>query len=249
VAAPTEPRTLFAMRALVIANTGDDDSGYVGERLVERGYDLVIGYRDEGGALPGNLDGYDLVVLLGSDWSTYWDHVHDLVERESALVREAAVRDLPVLGICYGGQLLAHALGGSVEPAHRTEIGWFELTTDDDDLAPTGPWFEFHIDKFTAPPGAQVFASTDAGPQAFRIGRMLAWQFHPEVTPEIVRRWGAGSRDQAERAGVSLDAVYEQTDTLAPTARRRTHALVDAFLDRVAAAPSQLSVSVNDHVS
>jgi len=247
VAPATEARTLFAMRALVIANIGDDDSGYVGERLVERGYDLVIGYRDEGGALPDNLDGYDLVVLLGSDWSTYWDHVRDLVERESALIREAAVRDLPVLGICYGGQVLAHALGGSVEPADRTEIGWFELDTDDAALAPTGPWFEFHIDKFTPPPGAAVIARTPAGPQAFRLGRMLGWQFHPEVTPEIVRRWGAGSRDQAERAGVSLDTIYEQTDALAPRARGRTHALVDAFLDRVVA-PSP-SASVSDHAS
>jgi GMP synthase-like glutamine amidotransferase len=235
------------MRALVIANIGDDDSGYVGERLVERGYELIIAYRDEAGALPDNLDGYDLVVLLGSDWSTYWEHKADLVERESGLVREAAVRDLAVLGICYGGQLLSHALGGSVELAERAEIGWFELTTNDEDLAPTGPWFEFHIDRFTPPAGAEVLATTDAGPQAFRIGRMVGWQFHPEVTPQIVRRWGAGSRDQADRAGVSLEEIYDATDALAPATRRRTHALVDAFLDKVVSSP--VSASVNSHES
>ncbi|MDH5279410.1 MAG: gamma-glutamyl-gamma-aminobutyrate hydrolase family protein, partial [Actinomycetota bacterium] len=200
------------MRALVVANSDDDDAGYVGERLVERGYELVLGYRDEPGALPSNLDGLDLLVMLGSDWSTYWEHVRDEVERESALVREAGVRDLPTLGICYGAQLMAHALGGSVQQAAQTEIGWFTLDTTDEVLAPAGPWFEFHIDAFTPPAGAEVLATTSAGPQAFRIGRMLAWQFHPEVTPGIVRRWGAGSRDQASRAGVDLEQVYAQTD-------------------------------------
>jgi GMP synthase-like glutamine amidotransferase len=222
------------MRALVVANSGDDDAGYVGERLVQRGYELVVGYRDEPGALPGNLDGFDVVVLLGSDWSTYWEHVRDEVERESALVREASVRDLPTLGICYGSQLMAQALGGSVQRAARTEIGWFTLDTDDEVLAPSGPWFEFHVDAFTAPPGAQVLASSPAGPQAFRLGRMLAWQFHPEVSPEIVRRWGAGSREQAEQAGVDFDDIYEQTDIECKTAQQRTHDLVDAFLDHVA---------------
>ena len=225
------------MRALVVANTGDDDAGYVGERLVERGYELVIGYRDEVGAMPPNLDGFDLLVLLGSDWSTYWEQVRNEVERESALVREAGVRDLPTLGICYGSQLMAHALGGSVQPAARTEIGWFTLDTDDDRLAPAGPWFEFHVDAFTPPAGAEVLSSSPAGPQAFRIGRMLAWQFHPEVSPQIVRRWGAGSRDQAAQAGVDLDEIYLQTDAECEAARRRTHQMVDAFLDDVAAAP------------
>ncbi len=76
---------------------------------------------------------------------------------------------------------------------------------------------------------------------------MLGWQFHPEVTPQIVRRWGDGSRDQADRAGVSLEEVYAATDALAPAARLRTHALVDAFLDKVASSP--LSASVNSHES
>ncbi|MFZ0324693.1 MAG: gamma-glutamyl-gamma-aminobutyrate hydrolase family protein [Actinomycetes bacterium] len=219
------------MRALVIANTGDDDAGYVGERLRGRDVELVIGYRDSPGGLPSTLDGFDLVVMLGSDWSTYWEHLADEVERESALVREAGVRDLPVLGICYGAQLLAHALGGAVHPAQRTEIGWFTLDTEDENLAPPGPWFEFHIDAFTPPPGAKVLAWTLAGPQAFRIGRMLAWQFHPEVSPEIVRRWGAGSRDQAERAGVDLAAMLSETDEQCKTSRARCYALVDAFLD------------------
>jgi GMP synthase-like glutamine amidotransferase len=222
------------MRVLVVANQGDDDAGYVGERFTQRGYDLVLGYRDEPGALPSDLDDFDVLLLLGSDWSTYWEHVRDEVERESALVREAGVRDLPVLGICYGAQLIAQALGGSVQPAERTEIGWYTIDSAHARLAPVGPWFEFHVDAFRTPPHADVLATSSAGPQAFQIGRMLAWQFHPEVSPQIVRRWGAGSREQAAREGIDLEQMYVETDTQCTTSRSRCHALVDAFLDDVA---------------
>jgi len=221
------------MRALVIANLGDDDAGYVGERLQQRGYQLVLGYRD--GVMPDTTAGYDLVVLLGSDWSTYWDHVRHDVERETALVRDADQRAVPVLGICYGAQLLAQAFGGHVRPAAHTEIGWFAIETADGHLAPSGPWFEFHSDTWAPPEGATVLAHTPAGPQAFRYRRMLAWQFHPEVSPEIVRRWGAGSRDQAAREGIDLEDLYLETDAQCVTARERCHRLVDAFLDDVAA--------------
>lgn len=224
------------MKALVIANLGDDDAGYVGERLQQRGYDIVIGYRD--GTLPDTLQGFDLVVMLGSDWSTYWEHVRDDVARETALIHQAERDEVPVLGICYGAQLLAQALGGSVQAAARTEIGWFTIDTDDDALAPSGPWFEFHADACTPPVGATVLARSPAGVQAFQYGRMLGWQFHPEVSPEIVRRWGAGSRDQADREGIDLDDLYAETDAQCETAQERCHRAVDAFLDRVAKAPT-----------
>ena len=110
----------------MIANTGDDDAGHVGDRLRQRGYELELCYRDTDEA-PIELDGVDVIVLLGSDWSVYWDKVANHVERESDAIRRAAASDLPVLGICYGGQLMSHALGGSVERAEVTEIGWFDV--------------------------------------------------------------------------------------------------------------------------
>ena len=221
------------MRALVIANSGDDDAGYVGEQLVERGFALELRHRDTG-ELPKTLDGYDLVLMLGSDWSVYWDHVRDDVEREATLVQDAAKNDVAVIGICYGAQLMSHALGGSVEAAECVEIGWFELTTEDQKLAPSGPWFEYHIDKFTPPNDAQVIAASPAGPQAYRLGRMLALQFHPEVTPDIVRRWGSTAAADADKYGIDFDAMYAESNERASSARNRCHDLVDAFIDSVA---------------
>ena len=63
---------------------------------------------------------------------------------------------------------------------------------------------------------------------------MLALQFHPEVTPGIIRRWGAESAREAELYDVDFDALYAQSDELAEQSRKRCHALVDAFLDKVA---------------
>lgn len=217
---------------MVIANAGDDDAGHVGTRLQQRGYELTIFHRDGGGEIE--LDNVDLLVMLGSDWSVYWEKVANHVEREAEAVRRAAASDTPVLGICYGGQLMSHALGGSVEPALRTEIGWFDVDSDDPQLAPPGPWFEYHVDKFTPPPGAEVFASTAAGPQAYRLGRMLALQFHPEVSTEIIRRWAQDAGADAEKHGVDLEAVYAESEERAESNRERCYALVDAFLDRVA---------------
>lgn len=235
-------RSVRPMRALVIANAGDDDAGYVGERLEQRGYTLEVRHRD-GPQLPSAVEGFDLVLMLGSDWSVYWDHVSDDVERESALVRQAFDRDLPVLGICYGAQLMSHALGGSVEEAHRVEIGWFDISTRDEGLAPRGPWFEYHVDKFTPPPEAQVIAESPAGPQAYQLGRMLAVQFHPEVSPKIVRRWGASGADDAAKHNVDFDAIYAQADSVDEDARRRCHLLVETFLARVARVEGQPTLS------
>jgi GMP synthase-like glutamine amidotransferase len=220
------------VRALVIANAGDDDAGHVGERLRQRGYELEIFHREGEGTI--DLDGVDLVVMLGSDWSVYWEKVSNHVERESDAVRRAAEADVPVLGICYGGQLMSHALGGTVERAHRTEIGWYDVKSQDAALVPSGPWFEYHVDKFTPPSGARVFASTDAGPQAYQLGRMLALQFHPEVSTEIIRRWGRDAGADAQEYGIDLEAVYSRSEELAEQNRQRCHALVDAFLDQVA---------------
>ncbi|MEO8330436.1 MAG: type 1 glutamine amidotransferase [Candidatus Nanopelagicales bacterium] len=221
------------MRVLVVANTGDDDAGYVGERLIQRGFELTVRHRDTP-ELPTSLDGYDLAVILGSDWSVYWDHVRDNVEREAALIQDAAKNEVPVLGICYGGQLMSHALGGSVEVAHEVEIGWFSVSTDDERLAPPGPWFEYHIDKFTPPDGARVIATSASGPQAYLYGRMLALQFHPEVSPEIVRRWGSTGGADADKYGIDFDAIYAESDERDARARKQCHDLVDAFLDSVA---------------
>jgi len=226
------------MRAYVTANNGDDDAGAVGERLLQRGYELIVLHREDHDAWPA-LDDADVLLALGSNWSVYWDHVAEPVDTELGVLRKAHERGVPVLGICFGSQLLATALGGHVSraPAPDVEIGWFDVVARPD--APGvlgGRWFQWHYDRWTLPLGAELLASTPSANQAFRIGRTVATQFHPEVTPSIVARWGGQATDtELKTDGIDLPSLLAETATCGPDAARRAHALVDWFCDEVVA--------------
>ena len=106
------------MRALTIANANDADTGLIGDRFREHGYSFDECHREHPGEWP-ELDGHDLVLLLGSEWSVYWPEVADKVQAEVALLQEAERRGIPVFGICFGNQVMAHAFGGSVVQGRR----------------------------------------------------------------------------------------------------------------------------------
>jgi len=231
--------------ALVLANRDDADPGLVGEALVTRGYHLTTLAREAAAdgwpREPVRAD-VDLIVVLGSEWSVYGDAVQSRVQRERAFVSGAVDAGVPVLGICFGAQLLSAALGGAVAPAARTELGWLEVEPVDPGLHDAargewgriaiepGPWFQFHGDAFTVPPGGTELARSDVGPQAFSAGSALGVQFHPEVTPAIVGRWAASDPEPVARAGLTADELVARTAAEQPRARAATARLVDAFL-------------------
>jgi GMP synthase-like glutamine amidotransferase len=178
---------------------------------------------------PGEREGWpdpsdaDAVVALGSDRSVHASS-DPWIAAELAFLRAAHDAGVPVLGICFGGQALAAALGGTVSAAPRVEIGWIEVEGDD---GYGGPWFTWHEDVFTLPPGAQELARAASGPQAFAVGASVGLQFHPEVTPAIVNGW-------LEDDGT---AVPEPEPLRAETARRAGDARERAFalFDRISA--------------
>lgn len=222
---------------LVIGNQGDGDPGVVGHHLVDvHGARLLRGWREHPENWPDPA-GLDAVVLLGSDWSVYWDHVREAVAAESAFVRQVHARGCPLLGICFGAQLTAHALGGAVKRAPEPEIGWFEIEFEapighDDAPFETGPWFQWHIDRFEVPSSARSLARSPRANQAFEWGRTLGVQFHPEVTAEMVERWSSGTgEEELSRHGVVAAELRERSRELAPTRVEATRALVDRWLE------------------
>ena len=212
----------------MLANRGDGDPGLVGERLVEHGYELTLATREEPETWP-DLHGFDLVVHLGSEWSVYADEVRAPVDHERELARRAVDAGVPVLGICFGAQLLASALGGSVARGPRTELGWLEIEPCDDTLEP-GPWFQWHSDVFEPPDDARVLAVSDVGCQAFTLGSAFAVQFHPEVTPAIVGRWAASDPVPLGRAGLDAQTIVARTAHEQARVREAAARLVDEFL-------------------
>jgi GMP synthase-like glutamine amidotransferase len=171
---------------------------------------------------------FDAIVALGSDWSVSDPAISGWVDRELALLRAAHFAGVPVLGVCFGAQALAKALGGAVGKAPAPEIGWYEIQLADPLIGP-GPWFEWHGDRFFPPPGSLVLGWTDAGPQAFRAGRSLGVQFHPEADEALVRSWLDHGREEITRLGLDPGDLIGQTRQHEDQAAARAGRLVDSF--------------------
>lgn len=228
------------MRAALIANMNEADPGFVGRSLRRRGYAFTDFLREQHAQWP-SLDGFDLVVALGSGWSTYWDHVAEPVHAEQSLMQEAMARNIPILGVCFGGQQLSRALGGAVTKAQSTEIGWFSVENMPEmaHIAPKvlfdGPWMQWHYDSFSVPSGATALAQSPAGPQAFVCGRALGLQFHPEATESIVNMWSSGDGvDELSGQGIDAEDLLSATRIHQSESEDRCDALVDWFLTTIA---------------
>jgi GMP synthase-like glutamine amidotransferase len=220
------------LRALILQKEDPTPPGHVGEWLQSLGAEAEtfrIDLEDR------NVDptGYDLIVSLGSEFAAF-DDAKPFVRREATLMQRAVDEDVPVLGLCFGGQMLARVLGSENYRSDEAEIGWLRVRTHDADLVPEGPWFQWHFDVFTAPPGARVVAETDVGVQAFVAGRSLGLQFHPEVTTQIMDDWVREYRHELNDEGVDPDALLEETRRLAKRSRANATRLFDRFLRNVA---------------
>ncbi len=221
-----------ALRALILQHEEPTPPGHVTEWLNGHGADVEVLRIDleDSQVDPGR---YDLIVSLGSEFAAY-DDTHEFVKREARLMRRAVDTDVPILGLCFGGQMLARVLGGEVRRGSGSEIGWLPVRTRDPGLVPEGPWFQWHFDVITAPPGATVIAETDLGTQAFVAGRSLGLQFHPEVTPEIMDAWVRTYRHELDAEGVDPDALLEETNRRAQESKRTSWRLLEGYLDGVA---------------
>ena len=224
-------RTEPEFRALIVQHEEPTPPGLVSEWLDQRAAAVDILRIDVDDRVPDPRD-YQLIVSLGSEFAAFDDSI-PFIRRETELLRQAAAADVPVLGLCFGGQLMARALGGQSFRAGRSEIGWLPVRTNDPELIAEGPWFQWHFDTFTLPPGARLLAETDVGPQAYVIGRSLGLQFHPEVTPEIMDAWVQSYRHELDADGVDPDALLEETRRRAPVSRSLAERLLNRYFDAI----------------
>ena len=199
----------------------------------------------DGDPLPG-LDEADGILSLGGDQSVTGIERDPLLAAEVALLREAVERGVPVLGVCLGGQLLAHALGGSADRLPQRMVAWpaiepLPAAAGDPVLGslPSGAVaLHWNEDGFEPPPGATELLRRPAGTgEGFRFGER-AWgvQFHAEVDDETLEGWYAEWGEAAMRAAGVDEAAARAADARHLPAQRALSDAIFGGFARVAAA-------------
>ncbi len=235
------------MRVLFVKQDHYSPGGLIGDGFAAAGWDvseLVVvpaeryDSPDVEVTFPSVTE-YDAVAFFGAVWSVCDAAKYPWIDGEISYARSLISLGVPVLGICFGGQMLAAALGGTVSRAPIPEVGWVSVASDEPALIDSGPWLEWHFDRFTVPPSVPVVARSAVANQAFVSGRTLGVQFHPEVDETVLEAWlRVGDTAQLVEAGVDPVPLLEQARTLADGAAARAHGLVRRFVLDVARRPA-----------
>ena len=234
------------MRVLFVKQDHSSPGGLIGDAFAAAGCDIseIVVVPEERFHTPDvavtfpSASAYDAVVFFGAVWSVYDPVTIPWISDEIEYARSLISLGVPALGICFGGQMLAAAVGGSVSRAPVPEIGWLPVDAAAGGLIDAGPWLEWHLDRFTVPAHVPVIARTALADQAFVSGRTLGLQFHPEVTDAVLEAWlSTDGAEQLAKLGVGPQALMEQSRVLAGGAAARAHGLVRRFLFDVARRP------------
>jgi GMP synthase (glutamine-hydrolysing) len=169
------------------------------------------------------------VVVLGSRESVA-GHTAEWITPEKRYLRACADAGIPILGICFGAQLLADVLGGRVERMDDPELGWITVEGSSPVAA---RWFSWHQDRLTPPPGAQPLGRSARCLQAFSLGSHLGVQFHPETTATTVHDWMSqpGRRERYHATGASPGDLLAESHRELPAALLNAHRLYSSFFD------------------
>jgi GMP synthase (glutamine-hydrolysing) len=162
----------------------------------------------DGDAYPDDPAACSAIVSLGGPMNVYEEEKYPFLKLEDSFLKDAVKKEVPILGICLGAQLLAKAVGAKVERAKAKEIGWYKipLTSEgkedplfhgiDNELNV----FQWHGDTFNIPDGGKHLAESKLCPnQAFKYGRnAYGIQFHVEVTEQMIIEWTKAYKDELD---------------------------------------------------
>jgi GMP synthase-like glutamine amidotransferase len=217
-------------QVLVLTHGKLGPPGLLGEWLGDRRFQVTVVQADAAARVPDPAR-FAFVASLGASYSPR-DAGKPCVARELKLLETCLQRDVPVLGLCFGGQALATVLGGAVRRLEKPERGWHRIDTDAPGLVGEGPWLQWHYDAFTLPSGAEELARSAACPQAFTSGRNLGTQFHPEATAAIAGEWARQDPHHAGDPAQAVTALEEGRRRHGAQAREAARRLFDGFWQR-----------------
>ena len=244
----TSRKSTAPPEVLVVLHDVDDNLGELAPPFANAGLRIVMWdvARDPDGAPPlDSLDRYGAIVSLGAYAGVTDESTHAWMTHERRMLEHALAVGTPVLGLCFGSQLLAAAAGAEFKPSPVPELGWTHarLTAEastDALLAPIAAVgdemavFHYHFDSHDVPEGAVLLAETDGIIEAFRVGDS-AWglQFHLEVGLATQLAWIAGARHVFAREGVDPGEHERLSHENWKTYRDHTHAVGAAFAELV----------------
>lgn len=228
------------MRVHFLQHAEHEGLGCIGRWLRDRGHALTGTRLHRGERLPDARE-FDWLIVMGGPMNIYQHQAHPWLVAEKSLIRDACVMKKQVLGICLGAQLVADVLGGRVTANGEQEIGWFDVTLNEE--ARTSRYFasfpgsfaafHWHGDTFSYPPGATPLMSSQAcARQAFSWGeeRVLGLQFHLEVELDDARRWLEVDAPAPARYVQRADEMLREPARFAENTR-----LMHLLLERMAA--------------
>ncbi len=194
--------------------------GYFATYIEEQGIAWRVFRIDEGEPVPADPRGFSGLVFMGGPMSV--NDALPWIPPMLSLIQAGVAQDVPVLGHCLGGQLIARALGGEVIRNPVKEIGWGRVEVTQN--AEARRWFgeladfesfHWHGETFSIPPDAQLIASSDyCKNQAFSMGRHLAMQCHVEMTPELIRAWCADWHKEVTALAARTPSVQSPEEML-----------------------------------
>lgn len=223
----------------IFRHARSEGPAYFATCLERRSIPWTLIAMDEGTAVPHDAAAFSGLVFMGGPMS-----VNDelpWIAPVLELIRDGVRRDVPVLGHCLGGQLMARAFGGEVTRARIPEIGWGEVRVSDNAVA--GEWFgawtsfeafHWHGESFSIPPGAtRVLGNAHCENQAFVLGKHFGLQCHLEMTEDMVRAWCRAGRDEIGHRAAS-PGVQQPEEILRDLAPRlaRLHQVADRIYDQ-----------------
>src|SRR3990167_4981432 len=224
----------------IFRHARSEGPGYFATYLERRSIPWHLVAVDQGERLPRDARRFSGLALMGGPMSVN-DEALPWIAPLLELVRDAGRKDLPVLGHCLGGQLMAKAFGGAVRASPVKEIGWGEVRVSDNE--PAREWlgelqcfesFHWHGETFSIPPGGtRVLENANCANQAFALGRHFGMQCHVEMTGELIRSWVRGGAGEiaAGRASPGVQRPEEIERDL-EARLEALHRVADRIYDR-----------------